>query len=78
MSKYTKIKQKNQDKKIANLINNDLKTYFSDKEFLKRASKLESFQKDFNQIDQYNNNPKLPLPNIKNLRKWINKYKKAS
>ena len=50
MSKYTKIKQKNQDKNLANLINNDLKTYFSDKEFLKRASKLESFQKDFNQI----------------------------
>ena len=51
MSKYTKIKQENQDKNLANLINNDLKTYFSDKEFLKRASKLESFQKDFKQIE---------------------------
>ena len=47
MSKYTKIKQKNQDKNLANLVNNDLKTYFSHKEFLKRASKLEPFQKRF-------------------------------
>jgi len=31
-----------------------------------------------NQINQYIKNPKLPLPNIKNLRKWINKDKKAS
>ena len=51
MSKYTKIKQENQDKNLANLINNDLKTYFSDKEFLKRSSKLESSQKDFKQIE---------------------------
>ena len=48
MSKYTKIKQKNQDKNLANLINNDLKTYFSDKEFLKRSSKLKYFQKILN------------------------------
>ena len=48
MSKYTKIKQENQDKNLANLINNDLKTYFSDKEFLKRSLKLESFQKVLN------------------------------
>ena len=33
---------------------------------------------DSNQINQYIKNPKLPLPNIKNLRKWINKDKKAS
>ena len=51
MSKYTKIKQKNQDKNLANLINNDLKTYFFDKKFLKRSLKLESFQKDFKQIE---------------------------
>ncbi len=51
MSKYTKIKQNNQDKNLADLINNDLKTYFSDKEFLKRSLKLESFQKDFKQIE---------------------------
>ena len=29
-------------------------------------------------INQYNKTPKLPLPYIKNLRKWINKDKKAS
>ena len=51
MSKYTKIKQKNQDKNLANLIKNDLKTYISDKEFLKGSFKLESFQKDFKQIE---------------------------
>ena len=51
MSKYTKIKQKNQDKNLANLINNDLKTYFFDKEFLKRSLEPESFQKDFKQIE---------------------------
>jgi len=51
MSKYTKIKQKNQDKNLANLINNDLKTYISDKEFLKGSLKLDSFQKDFKQIE---------------------------
>ncbi len=31
-----------------------------------------------NKINQYTKNPKLPLPNIKNLRKWINNDKKAS
>ena len=35
-------------------------------------------KKDSNQINQYTKTPKLPLPNIKNLRKWINKDKKAS
>jgi len=35
-------------------------------------------KQDSNQINQYIKNPKLPLPNIKNLRKWINKDKKAS
>ena len=35
-------------------------------------------KQDSNQIDQYIRTPKLPLPNIKNLRKWINKDKKAS
>ena len=35
-------------------------------------------KKDSNQINQYIKTPKLPLPNIKNLRKWINKDKKAS
>jgi len=35
-------------------------------------------KQDFNQVNQYIKTPKLPLPNIKNLRKWINKDKKAS
>ena len=33
---------------------------------------------DFNQINKYTKTPKSPLPYIKNLRKWINKDKKAS
>ena len=37
-----------------------------------------NIKKDSNQINQYIKNPKLPLPNIKNLGKWINKDKKAS
>ena len=35
-------------------------------------------KQDSNQINQYIKTPKLPLPNIKNLRKSINKDKKAS
>ena len=35
-------------------------------------------KQDSNQINKYIKTPKLPLPNIKNLRKWINKDKKAS
>ena len=31
-----------------------------------------------NKISQFTENPKLPLPYIKNLRKWINNDKKAS
>ena len=37
-----------------------------------------NIKQDSNQINKYIKNPKLPLPNIKNLRKWINKDKKAS
>ena len=37
-----------------------------------------NIKQDSNQINQYIKNPKLPLPNIQNLRKWINKDKKAS
>ena len=37
-----------------------------------------NIKQDSNKINQYIKNPKLPLPNIKNLRKWINKDKKAS
>ena len=35
-------------------------------------------KQDPTQENQYIKTPKLPLPNIKNLRKWINKDKKAS
>ena len=35
-------------------------------------------KQDSNQINQYIKTPKLPLPNIKSLRKWINNDKKAS
>ena len=31
-----------------------------------------------NKVNQFTENPKLPLPYIKNLRKWINNDKKAS
>ena len=35
-------------------------------------------KQETNKIKQYTNTQKLPLPYIKNLRKWINKDKKAS
>ena len=41
-------------------------------------SKVFNIKKDSNQVNQYIKTPKLPLPNIKNLRRWINKDKKAS
>ena len=41
-------------------------------------NKFFNTKQDSNQINQYIKTPKLPLPNIKNLRKWINKDKKAS
>ncbi len=48
--------------------------------YLKIANNNQVFntKQDSNQINQYIKTPKLPLPNIKNLRKWINKDKKAS
>ena len=48
--------------------------------YLKISSNNQVFNtnQDSNQVNQYIKNPKLPLPNIKNLRKWINKDKKAS
>ena len=47
--------------------------------YLKISNNNQVFNtKDSNQINQHIKNPKLPLPNIKNLRKWINKDKKAS
>ena len=41
-------------------------------------NKVFNTKQDSNQINQYTKTTKLPLPNIKNLRKWINKDKKAS
>ena len=48
--------------------------------YLKSSNNDQIFnaKEDSNQINQYIKTPKLPLPNIKNLRKWINKDKKAS
>ena len=48
--------------------------------YLKISNNTQIFntKQDSNQINQYIKTPKLPLPNIKNLRKWINKDKKAS
>ena len=48
--------------------------------FLKISNDDQVFntKQDSNQVNQYIKTPKLPLPNIKNLRKWINKDKKAS
>ncbi len=41
-------------------------------------NKVFNIKQDSNQINQYIKTPKSPLPNIKNLRKWINNDKKAS
>ena len=48
--------------------------------FLKISNDNQVFntKQDSNQVNQNIKTPKLPLPNIKNLRKWINKDKKAS
>ena len=43
-----------------------------------RSNEISSKNKNFNKINQFTESPKLPLPNIKNLRKWINNHKKAS
>ena len=52
----------------------------SESNYLKISNNNQVFniKKDSNQINQYIKTPKLPLPNIKYLRKWINKDKKAS
>ena len=48
--------------------------------FLKISNDYQVFntKQDSNLVNQNIKTPKLPLPNIKNLRKWINKDKKAS
>jgi len=41
-------------------------------------NEISSKNQNSNEINQFTENPKLPLPYIKNLRKWINNDKKAS
>ena len=43
-----------------------------------RSNEISSKNQNSNKINQFTENPKLPLPYIKNLRKWINNDKKAS
>ena len=45
---------------------------------ISKYNQVFNIKQDSNQLTQYIKTPKLPLPNIKNLRKWINKDKKAS
>ena len=42
------------------------------------SNEISSKNQNSNKINQFTETPKLPLPNIKNLRKWINNDKKAS
>ena len=42
------------------------------------SNEISSKNKNANEINQFTETPKLPLPYIKNLRKWINNDKKAS
>jgi hypothetical protein len=42
------------------------------------SNKISSKNQNYNKINQFTETPKLPLPYIKNLRKWINNDKKAS
>jgi hypothetical protein len=43
-----------------------------------RSNEISSKNQNSNKIKQFTETPKLPLPYIKNLRKWINNDKKAS
>jgi len=43
-----------------------------------RGNEISSKNQNTNKINQFIETPKLPLPYIKNLRKWINNDKKAS
>ena len=42
------------------------------------SNKISTKNQNSNKINQFTETPKLPLPYIKNLRKWINNDKKAS
>ena len=43
-----------------------------------RSNKISGKNQNSNKVNQFTETPKLPLPYIKNLRKWINNDKKAS
>ena len=43
-----------------------------------RSNEISSKNQNSNKINLFTEAPKLPLPDIKNLRKWINNNKKAS
>ena len=43
-----------------------------------RSNEISSKNQNSNKINQFTETPKLPLPYIKNLRKWIKNDKKAS
>ncbi len=43
-----------------------------------RSNEISSKNQNSNKINQFTGTPKLPLPYVKNLRKWINNDKKAS
>ena len=43
-----------------------------------RSNEISSKNQNSNKINHFTETPKLPLPYIKNLRKWINNDKKAS
>jgi len=45
---------------------------------ISKNNQVFNIKQDSNQVNQYIKTSKLPLPNIKNLRRWINKDKKAS
>ena len=42
------------------------------------SNEISSKNQNYNEINQFTETQKLPLPSIKNLRKWINNDKKAS
>ena len=50
----------------------------SNRQEISSSNGIFSKNQNFNNIKEFNDIQKLPLPNIKNLRKWINNYKKAS
>ena len=43
-----------------------------------KSNEISSKNQNSNKINEFTETPKLPLPYIKNLRKWINNDKKAS